>query len=74
MQESISNLSERLRLISNMIHTGERIAWGSDSCIMDEAAQALDDYVKIVDKLTKELGNQNEKEIFKNNYGVSINE
>ncbi len=35
-------LQERLRIKSDMIHMGESIAWGSDSALMDEAANRID--------------------------------
>lgn len=38
----MATLSERLRTISAMIHLGEKISWGSETALMDEAADALD--------------------------------
>lgn len=38
----MSDLAKRLRIKAGMIEMGERIAWGSDSALMREAADALD--------------------------------
>ncbi len=38
---SIDKLIERLRIKAGMIEMGEKIAWGSDSALMYEAADAL---------------------------------
>ncbi|PWJ88439.1 hypothetical protein C8D77_111162 [Mesorhizobium loti] len=38
---SIDKLIERLRIKAGMIEMGEKIAWGSDSALMYEAASAL---------------------------------
>lgn len=38
----MATLSERLRTISAMIHLGEKISWGSETELMDEAADTLD--------------------------------
>jgi hypothetical protein len=35
-------LPQRLRTVSDMIDLGEKIAWGSETALMDEAADALD--------------------------------
>ncbi len=35
-------LPQRLRTVSDMINMGEKIAWGSETALMDEAADALD--------------------------------
>lgn len=35
-------LSQRLHTVSDMINMGEKIAWGSETALMDEAAAALD--------------------------------
>ena len=37
----MSDLAKRLRIKAGMIEMGERIAWGSDSALMREAADAL---------------------------------
>lgn len=38
----MSDLVKRLRIKAGMIEMGERIAWGSDSALMREAADALE--------------------------------
>lgn len=38
----MSDLAKRLRIKAGMIEMGERIAWGSDSALMREAADALE--------------------------------
>lgn len=38
----MTDLPERLRIKASMIELGERIAWGSDSSLMREAADALE--------------------------------
>ena len=38
----MKSLQERLRIKANMIDLGEKIAWGSDTDIMHEAADKLD--------------------------------
>lgn len=38
----MTDLPERLRIKASMIELGERIAWGSDSALMREAADALE--------------------------------
>lgn len=35
-------LVERLRITSNMVNMGEKISWGQDTALMDEAAEALE--------------------------------
>ncbi|HRI99372.1 MAG TPA: hypothetical protein PKV67_01240 [Hyphomonas sp.] len=35
-------LVERLRITSNMVNMGEKISWGQDAALMDEAADALE--------------------------------
>lgn len=39
----MSDLPKRLRITAGMIQLGERIAWGSDAEIMEEAADEIDD-------------------------------
>lgn len=35
-------LVERLRIISNMINAGEKIGWGEETALMDEAADLIE--------------------------------
>ena len=37
----MSDLVERLRITSQMINLGERISWGQDTALMDEAAAEI---------------------------------
>lgn len=38
----MSDLPKRLRIKASMIALGERIAWGSDTALMEEAADAIE--------------------------------
>jgi hypothetical protein len=35
------DLPQRLRTVSTMIHMGEKIAWGQETALMDEAADEI---------------------------------
>lgn len=37
----IEELVKELRMVSNMINMGEKIAWGRETALMDRAADAL---------------------------------
>jgi hypothetical protein len=39
--DKIEELVKELRMVSNMINMGERIAWGRETALMDKAADAL---------------------------------
>jgi len=41
-ERSVEDLIRRLNIKADIISTGERIQWGSDSAIMREAAEALE--------------------------------
>lgn len=38
----MSDLPKQLRIKAGMIHMGERIAWGSDTTLMEEAADLIE--------------------------------
>lgn len=40
--KSNEDLCRRLRMVSNMINMGEKIRWGQETTLMDEAADALE--------------------------------
>jgi hypothetical protein len=42
MADLTISLTQRLRTKADMINMGEKIAWGSETELMDEAADALD--------------------------------
>jgi hypothetical protein len=49
-------LVKRLRFISIMIRMGERISWGADSTLMDEAVATLDAQTEEIRSLREALG------------------
>lgn len=44
----------RLRITSNMVNMGEKISWGQDTALMDEAADALERLERERDEARKE--------------------
>lgn len=38
----ISDLPKRLRIVSGMINMGEKISWGEETALMDQAADEID--------------------------------
>ena len=38
----MNDLPKRLRIVASMIALGERIAWGSDTALMEEAADVIE--------------------------------
>ncbi len=49
MEAKTMTLVERLRMLSKMIALGDRIQWGSDSEIMEEAASLLEEAEKALE-------------------------
>ena len=57
----IEGLVKELRMVANMINMGEKIRWGQETSLMDEAADALEALTKahqagideVVEKLKK---------------------
>jgi hypothetical protein len=49
------DLIERLRMTSNMINMGEKISWGQDTGLMDEAADAIEALQARAEKAEAEL-------------------
>lgn len=48
-------VAQRLRIKSAIIYTGEKIEWGSECVLMDEAATTIDALCAEVERLTKTL-------------------
>ena len=43
MSNDLTNgLTKRLRIVSDMINMGEKISWGEETAIMDQAADEID--------------------------------
>ncbi|MEO9231539.1 MAG: hypothetical protein ABI216_21675 [Devosia sp.] len=55
MTDTDTKLVERLRIKSSMIHMGEKIAWGSETALMDEAADRLAQLLAERDSLAAKL-------------------
>lgn len=52
---TMSDLPKRLRIKAGMIKFGERIAWGSDTALMEEAAERLEEQTKEINRLREAL-------------------
>lgn len=48
------DLPKRLRIKASMIALGERIPWGSDTALMEEAAVRLEDQAAEIERLRNE--------------------
>ena len=42
VNELTNDLPKRLRIVSDMINMGEKISWGQETALMDEAAAEID--------------------------------
>lgn len=47
--QAMSDLPKRLRIKASMIALGERIAWGSDTAIMEEAADMIESLIASIE-------------------------
>ena len=54
-----NKLADELNIKANMINLGEKIAWGSDSGIMDKAATILRQQQAEIDALKKYIAESN---------------
>jgi NTP pyrophosphatase (non-canonical NTP hydrolase) len=57
-QASAGDTEKQLRIKAQMIHMGEKIAWGSDSDIMEKAADALAAKDAEIERLKRELDHE----------------
>lgn len=48
-------LVQRLRHVSNMINMGEKIRWGEDTALMDQAADLIEQQGKVLDDMERAL-------------------
>lgn len=53
----MSDLPKQLRIKAGMIHMGERIAWGSDTALMEEAANLIEQQQAEIDALKAQKEN-----------------
>lgn len=53
---STKELVERLRITSNMVNMGEKISWGQDTALMDEAADTIERLESERDEALAKLG------------------
>lgn len=51
-----NELANRLKTVSNMINMGEKIRWGEETALMDEAASELERKDKIIGALVISMG------------------
>ena len=55
----MSDLPKQLRIKAGMIHMGERIAWGSDTTLMEEAADLIEQQAAEIDALKAHIERYN---------------
>ncbi|WP_157970132.1 hypothetical protein [Pelagibacterium sediminicola] len=65
-------LVQRLRHVSNMINMGEKIRWGEDTALMDQAADLIERMNKTIDDMERAL-QPFSSAVFNDNGDVTIN-
>ena len=51
----MSDLPKRLRIKAGVMNMGERIAWGSDTALMEEAAKLIEQQQAEIDELKADV-------------------
>ena len=59
----MNELIERARVKAGVMEMGERIAWGSDTALIRELADALEQQAKQIEELQRELDNERARDI-----------